>query len=241
MDWVELPDLRHAILASYIMPGELTARYDPDGAVRVTVTDLYTPSMECSVAYDPASLDWVKEHMGQLGYRAGEREEQNKPGVADIMLLELPNGERELLYRTPANDGQYMWYDSVPWSNSITLLPFSGKDFMVLDQVDGKVYTSADGVAWTAVEQDWTGGTEYAFAWTGTRYLACTGGDEVLFLDEGFHETGAYRFAAPVTAVGALDGTLYAQAGETLYRSADGETWEPIDVLQVRDALVRTR
>lgn len=250
MDWVELPDLRHAILASYITPGELTARYDPDGAVRVTVTDLYTPSMECSVAYDPASLDWVKEHMGQLGYRAGEREEQNKPGVADIMLLELPNGERELLYRTPANDGQYMWYDSVPWSNSITLLPFSGKDFMVLDLIDGKVYISSDGVNWAEATGDWIVGKrqkaapQYAMTWAGDKYLACcrmgTAVDGVfqgyddpdsgkaLFLNENLDLIGSYDFGRLISEIGYQDGVYYVMTGSIGWDEASGMFNKPM-------------
>lgn len=250
MDWVELPDLRHAILASYITPGELTAQYDPDGAVRVTVTDLYTPSMECSVAYDPASLDWVKEHMGQLGDRAGEREEQNKSGVADIMLLELPNGERELLYRTPANDGQYMWYDSVPWSNSITLLPFSGKDFMVLDLIDGKVYISSDGVNWAEATGDWIVGKrqkaapQYAMVWAGDKYLACCGmgtavdgvfqgyddpdSGKALFLNENLDLIGAYDFGRLISEIGYQDGDYYVMTGGLGWDEASGMFNRPI-------------
>lgn len=283
MDWVELPDLHRAIRASYITPGELTARYNADGTVAVAVADRYTPSMRVSISYPADSLNWVKDNLGMLGYRAGTRREQTKPGVADVLLLDLPNGERELLYRAPSTDGQYMWYDSVPWGNSIDLLPFNGNTFLVRDGRDGRFYASDDGVAWRAAEDSWmddhppadqrgwtSSWAEYAFAWTGSGYLASYYGyytngrfyswmkdcGRVTFLDEDFRAERFYDFGRQVLAVGYRDGVYYAQVansegitgpeyrpeeGSTLYRSTDGVNWEPTDVIQVRDAMRETK
>lgn len=274
-DWMELDGLREAIQSHWILPGEVSARYTADGRVEVTVTDLSTPGMQCSVSYSVDSLNeslkagvrtedgmWDRYHIND------PEEEQSKPGIADVAVMSLPNGEREIVYRTAATNGKYMYYDSVPWSNSVVLLPFSGKDFMVLDKVDGKVYLSSDGVSWREATGNWIVGNrahnywEYAFVWTGEHYLGvCMLADEIA--GDGYkvvsHRDWARDNCAVIlldanlnyirianldeyeftTAVGCRDGVCYVQLGELLLESPNGgRSWRETDVLQVRDALV---
>lgn len=274
-DWMELDGLRGAIQSHWIIPGEVSARYTTDGRVEVTVTDLSTPGMKCSVSYSTASLNeglktgvrtedgvWDKYHIGE------PEEEQSKPGIADVAVMSLPNGEREIVYRTAATNGKYMYYGSVSWSNSVELLPFSGKDFMVLDKAGGKVYLSSDGVSWREATGNWIVGNqahnywEYAFVWTGEHYLGvCMLADEiagdgqkvvghrewaresyeVACLDENLNYIRIANFDEYefTTAVGYRDGVYYVQLQNgLLFEGPDGRAWIETDVLQVREALV---
>lgn len=273
-DWMELDGMREAIQSHWILPGEVSVRYTADGGVEVTVTDLSTPGMTCSVTYSAAFLDeslkngvrpengvWDKYHIEE------PEEEQSKPGVADVAVMAQLNGEKEIVYRTADIDGKYMYYNSVPWSNSVVLLPFSGKDFMVLDRVDGKVYLSADGVSWHEATGDWIVGNrthnywEYAFVWTGEHYLGvCMLADEIA--GDGYKVVGHRNWARDncavilldenlnyirianldeyefTTAVGCRDGVCYVQLGELLLESPNGgRGWMETDVLQVRECL----
>lgn len=277
-DWMELDGLREAIQSHWIIPGEVSARYTADGKVEVTVTDLSTPGMKCSVSYSAAFLDeslktgvrtedgvWDRYHIDD------PEEEQSKPGIADVAVMSLPNGEREIVYRTAATDGKFMYYDSVPWSNSVELLPFSGKDFMVPDKVGGKIYLSSDGVSWREATGNWITRNqahnywEYAFVWTGEHYLGvCMLVDEiagdgqkvvghrewarenykVACLDENLNYIRIANFDEYefTTAVGYRDGVYYVQLQNgLLFHGPDGRGWIETDVLQVRDALVGLR
>lgn len=274
-DWMELDGMREAIQSHWILPGEVTAQYTADGSVEVTVTDLSTPSMTCSITYSAATLDeslkaGVRPENGVWDryYIEYPEEEQSKPGVADVAVIALPNGEKEIVYRTAATGGKYMYYNSVPWSNSVELLPFSGKDFMVLDKADGRVYLSADGISWHEAMGNWIVGNqvynywEYAFVWTGEHYLGCCiladeiAGDgykvvghrewardncAVILLDENLKWIRIANLDEHefTTAVGCRDGVCYVQLGELLLKSPNGgRGWIETDVPQVHDALV---
>lgn len=258
-DWMELDGLREAIQNSWIIPGEVSARYAADGRVEVTVTDLSTPGMKCSVSYSTAFLNeslkngvrpedgvWDRYHIEE------PEEQQSKPGAADVAVMALPNGEREMVYRTAATNGKYMYYDSVPWSNSVELLAYSGKDFMVLDKVGGKIYLSSDGVSWREATGNWWitrnqahNYWEYAFVWTGEHYIGvCMLADEiggdgykvvghrdwsrencaVVCLDENLNNIRVAYLDEEIftTAVGCRDGVCYVQLGELLLESPNG-------------------
>lgn len=163
-DWVELPHLGEAIKAQGVNAWELTAAYNADGTVEVKVTDKDDPAKYIAIVYPADSLDWVKENLMRIAGRdlphewLGDRWEwpmESYPSVADLVLMELANGENELVYRTPATEGHWKWYDSVPWGNEIELLEFGGKDFMVLDKADGRLYLSSDGVSWHEATGEW--------------------------------------------------------------------------------------
>lgn len=201
-DWVELPHLREAIKAQGIEAWELSAAYNPDGTVEVKVTDKNDANKYISISYPTSSLDWVKENLMGINGRelpaySGTNNDawdiESKYGVADLIAVELANGENELVYRTPGTGGHWHYFDSVPWGNEIALLEFSGKDFMVLDKADGKLYLSSDGVNWHEAAGEWyreqqkghcrqvsretekgTGCYEakYAMKWTGDKYMA---------------------------------------------------------------------
>lgn len=241
-DWMELDGMREAIQSHWILPGEVTARYTADGSVEVTVTDLSTPSMQCSVSYPAAFLDEslkagvrTEDGVWDRYYIEYPEEEQSKPGAADVAVMALPNGEKEIVCRTTLTGGKYMYYNSVPWSNSVELLPFSGKDFMVLDKANGRVYLSADGISWHEATGNWIARNrahnywEYAFVWTGKNYLACCyldngkTGDErqvswevskVFFLDENLNLAFSHDFGKCVEKVGFWNGTFYAEVGK---------------------------
>lgn len=198
-DWVELPHLGEAIKAQNVDPRELLAAYNPDGTVEVKVTDINDPAKYISISYPTSSLDWVKENlMGingrelpqYLGTNNDAWDIVSKYGVADLIAVELANGESEIVYRSEATGGQWKWCDSAPWGNDPKLLPFSGKDFMVYE--NGSLFRSSDGVNWSKAESEWIdrGGRKestappghplqnwrsdpaYRFLWTGTGYLA---------------------------------------------------------------------
>lgn len=262
-DSVYLRELNEAIQNSWIVPGEITAARRSDGKIEVTVTDLSTPSMKCSVAYTPEELDGMD--VTEMGYRVGWEADASKPEVADLTLVDMANGEKELVYRSEATQGKFMWYERAPWSNSIRLLPFSGKDFMVLDLADGKLWRSEDAYTWTEAEGDFLGlcqgydRAEYGLFWTGKNYLACcyldNGGEgeekqvsgessKVFLLDENLNILSSYDFGSEVERIGFRDGVCYADVHEdggkpshTLWRSADGVNWERTDIVQVRSWL----
>ncbi len=149
--WVQLPHIGEAIRASGITPGELTAAYTLEGTVEVKVTDRDNPSRIASVSYPPDSLNWVKENLDGIpadnwvyGYRNG----QSKRDAVDVTVVHRGLGEREVLWRSAETNGQFTWYDSVPWSNRVTLLPYAGYEYLLLDEWDGTVYRSADGLHW---------------------------------------------------------------------------------------------
>lgn len=272
-DWVELPHLGEAIKAQGVGPWELSAAYNPDGTVEVKVTDKNDANKYISISYPTSSLDWVKENLMGINGRelpqySGTNNDawdiESKYGVADLIAVELANGESEIVYRSEATGGQWKWYDSAPWSGFVELLPFSGKDFMVLDKADGKVYLSSDGVSWREATGNWIVRNqahnywEYAFVWTGEHYLGvCTLADDVgeegkyrtwseksyqaVLLDENLNQVrAAADFGDDTTAVGYRDGVGYVEIMRAgLNRSTDGgKTWEVTDVMQVRDALV---
>ena len=158
-----------------------------------------------------------------------------KPGTADLSLRSRPWGETELLYRNETTEGAFLEYDSVPWSNSIDLLPFSGKDFMVLDLVDGKLWRSEDAGTWREATGDFLslsqgyGEVEYCLFWTGEYYLACCyldngkKGDEervswdvakVFLLDEDLNILSSHDFGKGVERIGCRDGVYYAEVSE---------------------------
>lgn len=232
-DSVYLKELNQAIQTSWIVPGEITAARREDGKIEVTVTDLSTPTMKCSAAYTPEELDGMS--VTEMGYRVSWEADASKPGVADVTLVEMANGERELVYRSEATQGKFMWYEEVPWSNSIRLLPFSGKDFMILDLADGKLWRSGDAHTWTeatgdflTLSQGWDG-MEYCLFWTGRNYLACcyldngkTGdekrvsreGSKVFLLDGDLNVLSSHDFGRGVERIGFRDGLCYAEVGE---------------------------
>ena len=232
-DSVSLRELNQAIQDSWVVPGEITAARRGDGKIEVTVTDLSTPTMKCSVAYTPEELDGMP--VTEMGYRVPWEADAGKPGVADLTLVEMANGERELVYRSEATQGKFMWYGEVPWSNSIRLLPFSGKDFMVLDLADGKLWRSEDAHTWTeatgdflTLSQGWDR-VEYCLYWMGKNYLACCyldngkEGDErqvsrevskVFLLDEDLNVVSSHDFGRGVERLGLRDGVCYADVGE---------------------------
>lgn len=158
-DWVELPHLGQAIEAQGIAPWELTAAYLPDGTVDVKVAD--KDGKYISIAYPTSSLDWVRENLlspgGARDYSGDENflVMESAPGIADVGLFRLANEEKELVYRSAATGGRWAWFDSVPWGNDIALLEYSGKDFMVLDKADGRLYLSSDGVNWHEAAGEW--------------------------------------------------------------------------------------
>ena len=276
-DWVELPHLGEAIKAQDVEPWELSAAYNPDGTVEVKVTDKNDANKYISISYPTSSLDWVKENLMGINGRelpqySGTNNDawdiESKYGVADLIAVELANGESEIVYRSEATGGQWKWYDSAPWSGFVELLPFSGKDFFVLDKVDGKIYLSADGVSWREATGNWTVRNqahnywEYAFVWTGEHYLGvCMLADEiagdgqkvvghrewarecseVACLDENlnYRRTAYLDEVLFTTAVGCRDGVCYVRLGELLLESPNGgRSWRETDVIQVRDALV---
>lgn len=222
----------------------MSAAYNPDGTVEVKVTDKNDANKYISISYPTSSLDWVKENlMGingrelpqYLGTNNDAWDIESKYGVADLIAVELANGESEIVYRSEATGGQWKWCDSAPWSGFVALLPFSGKDFFVLDKVDGKVYLSSDGVSWHEATGNWIVGNqahnywEYAFAWTGKNYLACCyldngkTGDErqvsreaakVFFLDENLNVVSSHDFGKGVEKVGFGSGAFYAEVGK---------------------------
>lgn len=201
-DWVELPHLGEAIQTQGVEAWELSAAYTPDSSVEVKVTDKSDENKYISIVYPISSLDWVKENLMQVAGRdlphewLGDRWDysmESNPGVADLVLMKLANGESELVCRTPATEGRWRYFDQVPWGNEIELLEFSGKDFMVLDKADGKLYLSSDGTSWHEATGEWyreqqkghyrqvSGETEngvgcyeakYAMKWIGDKYMA---------------------------------------------------------------------
>lgn len=253
----ELWELSEKIRKSYITPGTLTAEYDANGDIEVTVTDLYTTSMSVSATYTQKMLDEEVAWRSWTVIDPDALEKQYKPGVGEVSLLDLPNGETELLHRTEEDrmryDVYYRYYESVPWSNSIELLPFSGKDFMVWDRAGKKLWLSSDAVTWWAAEAEWLENTQgqIQMKWTGERYVAryyeCSEEKlgcrpigrayEVLFLNEDLEVVSAHKFESCLDAVGYLDGEYYVSAGH-LYSSRDGENWvERDDIRQVRLSL----
>lgn len=258
--------LEEEIRSRWITPGSLTAAYTPDGKVEVTVTDLSTPGMKYSVTYTPEELDNWKSGDYHLSYR-GNGIEQRGDGI-DVGLLELAKGEKEVCYRDRTTDGKYQYLDSVPWSNSVELLPYSGKDFMLLDKADGKVYLSADGKTWREAAGDWMvrnrayDAWQYVFLWTGDHYVGIcllaedSGGGshdvgwrewkqeskQVLLLDENLNVLETVDFDTYTTSLGYRDGLCCLNVTGCLYRSADGgRTWEETDIGQVRECLREQR
>ena len=256
--------LEEEIRSRWITPGSLTAAYTLDGKVEVTVTDLSTPSMKYSVTYTPEELDSWKTGDHNLVYRGLYYVDEQRGDGVDVGLLELINGEKELCYRDGTTAGKYMYLDSVPWSNSVELLPYSGKDFMLLDKADGKVYLSSDGKTWREAAGEWMvrnrayDAWHYAFLWTGDHYvgiclLAEDSGDgshsvswrewkkeskQVLLLDEDLNVLGTTDFVTYTTSLGYRDGVCWVNVAERLYRSYDGgRTWEETDIGQVRECL----
>ncbi len=178
--YTRLTELAEKVKAGWITPGTLTAELLEGGGVRLTVADLYTPTMTCQHTYTAGELEALAALNGddtRVDYY--QPEEQVEGQGVYVGLMERAGGERELTYRTVEMD-KWLYLEQVPWSNSIVLLPYSGKDFFLLDKADGKVYRSADGKSWVECtgtwiveNQDWGGNAEYALAWAGDRYLAC--------------------------------------------------------------------
>ncbi len=255
-DWVELPHLGEAIQAQGIQAREVLAAYNPDGTVEVKVTDKNDPARYIAISYPTSSLDWVKENLMVVGGRdlpayLGTNNDAwdiaSKYGVADLTVVELANGERELVYRSPDTGGRWKWYDSTPWGNDPRLLSFSGKDFMV--HGNGGVFLSSDGVNWQKAESEWLkerlGWNTfcYGFAWTGERYLVGFdpyGGygkganweqedmGKVFFLDEELNllsvcdmsqqgEPPVKYIKRNVSRVGVVDGLYYALLSDEYY------------------------
>lgn len=229
---LRLPEMNQGILDHWITPGDLSAEVLPDGGIKVTVTDYSTPSMTFSYTYTAEDL-WERMAVEGNFYVKTYGWEICKPGVADLCLNFLPLGEKELLYRNEQTDG-YQWYDSVPWSNSIDLLPFSGKDFMVYDPVDDKLWLSGDGLTWREVGGDFLAQSDgyqkrtYGLIWTGKNYLACCyldngkSGDEkrvsgevskVFLLDEELNVIFSHDFGRGLERVGYREGVFYAEVG----------------------------
>ena len=251
-DMVRL-NLEEEIKSRWITPGELSAAYTADGNVRLTMRDMSTPAMEYSVTYIPRELDAMRdEGTGDWAFRSTWYGEEQKGAGVDVALLRLLNGEREVAYRDGSTRGKFMYLENVPWSNSVELLEYSGKDFMVLDKVDGKLYLSADGKTWREATGDWVVNKrvhnywEYAFVWTGEHYLgvciladdiAGDGGKvvghrewarencEVACLDENLKYRKIANLDAVLftTAVGCQDGICYVQLQDgRLLKSPNG-------------------
>lgn len=256
-----LPEINRGILDHWIIPGSLTAQILPEGGIRLTVTDYSTPSMVYSHTYTPEDL--LGRMAAEENFRWDTFAERytGKPGVADLSLRSLPWGEKELLYRNETTEGAFRWYDRVPWSNSIDLLPFSSKDFMVYDPVNGKLWISADGLSWREAEGDWV--RELAaperlqnlvsLLWTGDCYMAVrfafreTGKntaepwedkETVYFLDEDLRILSSHMFETHTgISIGFRDGVYYVLGDDALFRSSDGQNWEKTDVMEIRMAL----
>ena len=233
-------NLEEEIKSRWITPGELSAAYTADGNVRLTVRDMSTSSMEYSATYTPQELDAMARGAGEDGSWWGNRspsfwygEEQMGAGT-EVALLPLINGEKEVAYRN-RGDWAYMYLENVPWSNSVRLLPFSGKDFMLLDLADGKLWRSADGRTWREAAGDFLrlsqgyDRAEYCLLWTGKNYLACCyldngqSGDEkrvsrevskVFLLDEELNIVSSHDFGKGVERIGFRDGVCYADVSE---------------------------
>lgn len=248
LHWEKLEGMEEAIRDSWIIPGEVTAQYEED-KVRVTVRDMSTPTMTCSRAYPVQELKSL-----QFGLKGWDWQptlepvrEQGKDGAADVAMLERLNGEREIIHRSAATDGKYQFLEKAPWSNSIELLPYSGKDFIVWDKVDGRYWLSSDGAIWReAPAKGWFNGQgeDYAYVamvWVGDRYMACCQGSrkmehrgempvwagfQVTFLDEDLNKTGeSGRLGGTmVSEIGFRDGIYYVDCGG-VYCSTDGKTW----------------
>lgn len=254
---LNLMEMNWGILNNWITPGELEAEVLADGGIKVTVTDLSTPSMSFSYTYTAEDLNSriaAEENFSFRGSNANYNV-TGKPGTANLRLLYLPLGETELLYQRDAFGEAFTWYDSVPWSNSIDLLPFSGKDFMVYDPVDGKLWLSADGITWREATGNWihemTAPDRYqnriAILWVGDKYMAiCSNADmeggngeyslteecsKVFFLDEELGKLSSCCFdGESLERIGYQNGVYYVQ-GIHCYRSTDGVNWEPTDVM----------
>ena len=217
----------------------LTASYDPSGAIRLTVQDGEKLTRTRSETHSVAELEAALAAGSQQIFTPED------PVTENGVTLALAGDGRYLIRST---DGGATWTRAGDplWSQSLTLLPGTGKAFFVNDgsAYNNYLYTSEDGLAWRAVDalhqpelgtDEW-GSANYALAWTGGGYMSCqkvgsaqhgmmgAGGGQVYgpyssvtFLDENLQVTGAYDFGRQVGAVGCADGTYYATVNDHKY------------------------
>lgn len=203
-DGVLLPHMGQALREKNLLGGNLSAEAVAPDLIRVMVAD---GEQAVSLDYPTSSLDWVAQNLSTPGIRKPINE-ATKPGQIDLALLPLGDG-RELVYRSAATEGRYQLVPDAPWGLHASLLPWNGKTFTVVDQDTLTLYASEDGLNWKKVDSDWADAGQYAFLWTGDRYLAIRcweellGGsgrygphwnqrhdDKVYFLDEDFRVMG---------------------------------------------------
>ncbi|MCI8651983.1 MAG: hypothetical protein HFF05_06060 [Oscillospiraceae bacterium] len=265
-DGVLLPHMGQALRERDLYYGDLNLSAElvaPD-LVRVAVTDREHPERAVSLDYPTSSLDWVAENLSTPSIRE-PISQATKPAEIDLALLHLEEG-RELVYRNAATGGRYQLVQNVPWGIHASLLPWNGKTFTVVDQDTLNLYASEDGLNWKKVDSDWANEGQYAFLWTGDKYLAIRCREELVgrnsryaphwnqlheksfyFLDEGFQviEQGDieqflgedYNWA---TGIGFQNGVYYLRLwdyGDVILRSTDGETWQLTDLPQLMDSL----
>ena len=238
---VELTADFSSFLASYDM-ADVQAYPVPQG-IRVEVYSRYGYETGASHTYPAAEL---KQRLAAAQPVAFQPELLRVAGNGKLLLGQARSGTdgMENLYTT----------DGLTWKTAEgmpagRLLPYNGKSFVVVSGEPAGVYASEDGLTWKSLE-----GTpfqpereavlaDYTFLWTGTEYISCRTVEEpygphgargdwtsawntrVCFADENFQLIGSHDFGANVTGVGWADGVYYAQAGGTVYSSADRTHW----------------
>lgn len=277
---VLLPHMGEAIRAKGLGVGDLEAWYGPEDTVILTAYQGDWGEAVASIAYPISSLDWCLENLNTCFMNIEPEATMEDIWLSRSSRFDHAYFHQEELVRLDWEEGGFTWapVPDVPWGNQFTILPYSGREFFVVDG-DDHLYRSADGLVWTLADtlrpvemgDSIYEYIRYTILWTGKEYIAaCPAGEsrhgmmghggggwydgysKVYFLNEEFQVVDSYDFGRLVEAVGFLDGTYYVQvsdsegasdfefdreAGASLYRSADGKTWEQTELIQAKEAL----
>lgn len=172
---------------------DVKAFYLPGGFLRV---ELYTSNMPMEspayvTVYASSSLDWVLKHKTPLAWTPAESI-RVAHGTTVIRGLNVGyDGTRWEcgVQKTPSEPIQWQAI-AAPWTwekEQVTLYPWNGKSFVLLDRWTLQLYASEDGANWRSLGTTFLAPDEavdtqsyypffqstHAITWTGGEYMAC--------------------------------------------------------------------
>lgn len=143
--------------------------------------------------YTTESLDWLLENRASFFSDAERTIDQTGNGTLRVAVRSIGGGGEYVACAPHDND---LWTEAKnpPWNGNrpgnISLMPYTGKTFLVMDNLSLRLYASEDGVNWRSLEDTFlahdmeqyiyrgngiypTIDSTHRLVWTGSGYLAC--------------------------------------------------------------------
>ena len=239
-----LPTLRRV---EYMTPADLQAYYGPNDTVVVEAYDIYSRDgngdWKTSSVFSKSSLDWCLEHLAQPRLpETGSAQWETAYTAGNGLIACLVQAGRQGQELWTSADGANWTQRELPWpdcAGACTLLPFSGKTFLLLREPTATLYATEDFGHWQDLGETFLGlgrtepdvYSQFSLAWTGDGYLTSRRvagayvetpdgwvprwespyNTKVTFCDGQFRETFSYDFGSGVDGVAVEDGVCYAK------------------------------